>query len=216
MSDNTKDKDCLDPDNNNKFCFFKVANAFLMLANLLLIFLGFHYLPTCLSQDSSYFSVIVAVLAILVTVLVTWQIYSLINLETKIKDINNAVERRIKEAVEACRVPLEGEITYLRADRWRRQGIKEKDTMAFELAYGYYLDALECFIKYPKKDSHEELLEYFKDVIEVGKIAEWLSEEKKEKGVRIISKAESRNKNEVLKMLLTIEIGCPTTNIQTP
>lgn len=73
-----KNKDCLDPENNSKYCFFKVANAFLLLANLLLIILGFHYIPTCLSEDSSYFSVIVAVLGILVTVLITWQIWQTI------------------------------------------------------------------------------------------------------------------------------------------
>lgn len=73
-----KNKDCLDPENNSKYCFFKVATAFLLLANLLLIILGFHYLPTRLSEDSSYFSVIVAVLGILVTVLITWQIWQTI------------------------------------------------------------------------------------------------------------------------------------------
>lgn len=84
---------------------------------------------------------IVGILAILVTVLVTWQIYTFINIEAKIHNIHRRVNAKIKEEVDACQVPLMGEIAYIRADRWRRQGIKNNDTMAFELAYGLYLDA---------------------------------------------------------------------------
>lgn len=46
----------------------------------------------------------------------------------------------------------------------------------------------------------------------MGKISEWISEEEKEKGVRIISMAQSRNKSEILKLLLTIEINHSTIN----
>lgn len=92
------DKDCVDAD--NKCCFFKVANAFLLLANLLLIIIGFHYMPTCTRSDSSYFSVIVAVLGILITVLVTWQIWQVIDTKNIISQMQKQVdaERRKREA----------------------------------------------------------------------------------------------------------------------
>lgn len=163
--------------------------------------------------DKDFIPVLIGVLGTITTVLIGWQIFTIFNLNKIIHELNGSVNKKIKEAVEACQVPLMGEIAYIRADRWRRQGIKDDDTMAFELAYGFYLDALECFIKYPNKDTHEELLEYFKDIIEVGKISEWISEEEKEKGVRIISMAQSRNKSEILKLLLTIEIKPSTINL---
>lgn len=85
MNNSTKDNDCLDLENNSKCCFFKVANAFLLLANFLLLVVGFYYLPT--KQDNAYFSVIVAVLAILVTVLITWQIWQSIDVKNTIKQL---------------------------------------------------------------------------------------------------------------------------------
>lgn len=104
-----KDKDCLDPENNSKYCFFKVANAFLLLANLLLIILGFHYMPTRLSEDSSYFSVIVAVLGILVTFLVTWQIGQTLVSREEIKDAKKAAKKANKVAQEVASLKAEFE-----------------------------------------------------------------------------------------------------------
>lgn len=85
--DENNDKDCLDPENNSKYCFFKAANAFLLFANLLLIILGFYYLKS--KEDNSYFSMIVAVLSILVTVLLGWQIWKSVALEKAIKRTND-------------------------------------------------------------------------------------------------------------------------------
>lgn len=82
-----EDKSCLDKDNNSKCCFFKVANAFLLLANLLLIILGFYYLNS--KDDNSYFSMIVTVLAILVTVLLGWQIWKSVEFDKAIKRTND-------------------------------------------------------------------------------------------------------------------------------
>lgn len=90
---NEKYKGCLDLEDNSMCCFFKVANSFLLLANLLLIILGFHYHPTCLSEDSSYFSVIVAVLGILVTVLITWQIWQTIISRREVEKATKAIDK---------------------------------------------------------------------------------------------------------------------------
>lgn len=89
-----KDKDCLGPENNSKYCFFKVANAFLLLANLLLIILGFYYLNS--KEDNSYFSMIVSALTILVTVLLGWQIYKSVEFNRAIRKIN-ATQRKLTD-----------------------------------------------------------------------------------------------------------------------
>jgi hypothetical protein len=92
------DKERVDTE-NNKYRFFKVANAFLLLTNLLLIIIGFHYMPTCTRPDSSYFSVIVTVLGILITVLVTWQIWQVIDTKAIISQMQKQVdiEKRKRE-----------------------------------------------------------------------------------------------------------------------
>lgn len=78
---NNKDKDCLDPENNSKYCFFKVANAFLLFAVFLLFVTLCFYAPRVISGKSlgfDYMGVIVAVLGILITALITWQIWQTI------------------------------------------------------------------------------------------------------------------------------------------
>lgn len=78
-----KDKDCLDHENNSKYCFFKVANAFLLLANVILIIFAGAYLPSkALNVD--YTAITVAVFGILITVLIGWQIYNAVNIESRI------------------------------------------------------------------------------------------------------------------------------------
>ena len=86
-----KDKDCLDPENNSKCCFLKVTNAFLLLANVLLIILGFYYLNS--KEDNSYFSMIVTVLAALITILITWQIWQTIVSKEQIKKATDAFDK---------------------------------------------------------------------------------------------------------------------------
>lgn len=76
-----KDKDCLDPESSSKLCFFKVANAFLLFAVFLLFIILCFYAPRVISGKSlgfDYMGVIVAVLGILITALITWQIWQTI------------------------------------------------------------------------------------------------------------------------------------------
>lgn len=78
---NNKDKGCLDPENSSKLCFFKVANAFLLFAVFLLFVILCFYAPRVISGKSlgfDYMGVIVAVLGILITALITWQIWQTI------------------------------------------------------------------------------------------------------------------------------------------
>lgn len=81
--------------------FFKIANVFLIISNLSLLILGYYNLNS--KQDNSYFSVIVAVLCILVTILITWQIWQTVNAEKRLQkieqdnnqfkiDINNKIQ----------------------------------------------------------------------------------------------------------------------------
>lgn len=180
-----------------------LAFAFGIVALCLVLF---HTKP----QKEELLSVEVSVLAAVATVLIAWQLFTIFNLHKTVRDINVRVDKKIQDAVNECRIPLEGEIAYIRADKWRTHAQENKDTTAYELAYAYYLDALESFVKYPKAYYHEELLDYIKDIIEMGAIEDWLSEDDKAKGVNIISKAAANNKNEVLKLLLNINTNRPS------
>lgn len=102
MNEN-RDNDCLDPENNSKCCFFKVANAFLLLAVFLLFMVLCFYAPRVIDGKSlgfDYIGVIVAILAILVTVLIGWQIWATIDtrriierFDERIRANENAVNR---------------------------------------------------------------------------------------------------------------------------
>lgn len=116
MNDSIKDNDCINPENNSKCCFFKVANAFLLLANLLLLIVGFYYLPT--KPDNAYFSIIVAVLAILVTVLITWQIWQTIDIKNEIKILHSQYQTK-----------LDALANYIKLlEEWRKDYVKEVAT----------------------------------------------------------------------------------------
>lgn len=78
-----KDKNCLDPESSSNYCFFKVANAFLLLANVILIIFAGAYLPSK-TLNIDYTAIIVAVFGILITVLIGWQIYNAVNIESRI------------------------------------------------------------------------------------------------------------------------------------
>lgn len=187
-----------------------LAFAFGIVAICLVLF---HTKP----QREELLSVEVSVLAAVATVLIAWQLFTIYNLHKTVNDINRRVDKKIEEAVEGCQVPLEGEIAYIRADKWRMHARENQDICAFELAYNYYLDALGCFVKYPKAYYLDEILEYIKEIIEVGEINYWLSEDEQAKGVQIISKTTANNKNEVLRMLLNVATerpSCPNIEMQ--
>lgn len=161
-------------------------------------------------QKDELLSVEVGVLAAVATVLIAWQLFTIFNLNKTVRDINAKVDNKIQDAVDECRIPLEGEIAYIRADKWRQQGHKHKDISAYELSYNLYLDALQCFIKYPKAYYHEELLEYIKELVETGLMNDWLCEDEKVRGIDIIAKAKANNRNEVLRLLLNIDTNRPS------
>lgn len=174
-----------------------LAFAFGIVALCLVLF---HTKP----QREELLSVEVSVLAAVATVLIAWQLFTIYNLHKTVNDINRRVDKKIKDAVEGCQVPLEGEIAYIRADKWRTNTYEHPETCTFELAYKYYLDALECFIKYPKDYYHEELLDYIKEIIESEDMNYWLGEDDKARGVQLISQTNAPNRNEVLKLLLNV------------
>ena len=97
-----KDKDCIGPENNSKYCFFKVANAFLLLAVFLQFVLLCFYAPRVIKGNSlgfDYMGVIVAILALLVTLLVAWQIYSTIRSTRQIEKVEEDFEK-LKSSVD--------------------------------------------------------------------------------------------------------------------
>lgn len=107
MNDSTKDNDCLNLENNNKFCFFKVANAFLLLFVFLLTMVLAIYAPRVIKDHNlgfDYMGVIVAVLAILVTTLIGWQIWQTVDMKQKVKSLNDEVAQlRIDASVEIAK-----------------------------------------------------------------------------------------------------------------
>lgn len=87
-NNDTPDKDCLDPEINSKCCFFKVANAFLLIFVFLLSIVLAIYAPRVIRGNNlgfDYMGVIIAVLAILVTLLVGWNIFSTIKAERAVR-----------------------------------------------------------------------------------------------------------------------------------
>ena len=164
MNENN-DNDWLDPENNSKCCFFKVANAFLLLANMLLIILGFHYLPTCLSEDSSYFSVIVAVLGILITVLITWQIWQTITTKGEINEIKkkaDEAERNFNDLSNQIDIGLKSNRFYTNATRLfiEAEVIRSRAETSEDLreAYALYLEALVEYLYSDPTDFIERCL----------------------------------------------------------
>lgn len=117
-NNDTPDKDCLDPEINSKCCFFKVANAFLLIFVFLLSIVLAIYAPRVIRGNNlgfDYMGVIIAVLAILVTLLVGWNIFSTIKakeeLSKAIHDIDSLKhisEKEIKQVSEAMqKIPEE-------------------------------------------------------------------------------------------------------------
>lgn len=95
MNEDNKNKDCLEPENNSKCCFFKVANAFLLLFVFLLFIVSCWYAPRVIQGKNlgfDYMGVIVAILAALITVLITWQIWITISSKEEVKKATDAVD----------------------------------------------------------------------------------------------------------------------------
>lgn len=141
-----KDKDCLAPENNSKYCFLKVANAFLLLANVLLIILGFYYLPS--KSDNTYFSVIIAVLGVLVTVLITWQIWQTIESRHSIEKF----KRSVRDSLSSMDDKLNSMDNRIKQIEEHLNSSENNARAAHELSIGYqkyregfYDDAIKAF-----------------------------------------------------------------------
>lgn len=83
-------KDCLNTENNSKCCFFKVANVFLLFAVFLLAVILCIYAPRVINGNSlgfDYIGVIVGIFALLVTLLVAWNIWQAIDTKRAVEDV---------------------------------------------------------------------------------------------------------------------------------
>lgn len=99
--------ECLNTDNDNKYCFFKIANAFLLFFVFLLSIALAIYAPRVVKDHNlgfDYMGVIVGILALLVTLLVAWQIYNTIRsthqierIEEDFKDLERTIDNRVTE-----------------------------------------------------------------------------------------------------------------------
>lgn len=155
--------DCLDPKNNSNYCFFKVANAFLLLAVFLLFVLLCFYAPRVIKGNSlgfDYMGVIVAILALLVTFLVAWQIWQTIAAREEIREMKNAAEmvedrfnslnRQLAEQRESIPHMIEATRLYSHAHTLRTVGVN--DGINLREAYVLYLEAIVEFLQFNPKD----------------------------------------------------------------
>lgn len=111
-----EDKDCLNLENNSKYCFFKVANAFLLLVVFLQFVILCFYAPRVIKGNSlgfDYIGVIVGILAILVTFLVAWQIWATLKSDEKIMRF----ETDLKDKEAQLKQYIDNEITKERQTR---------------------------------------------------------------------------------------------------
>lgn len=156
---NDKDKDCLDPENNSKFCFFKVANAFLLLANVLLIVIGFYYLPNKESKTTSW-EIVSATLSILVTVLIGWQIFSLIKLESVRKEYRD-IDKKTSEAKEEISKELSlqyGDMCLMFGTKYMENFVKGLDDITgVGHAYGMFVQAIRGYLSSDGKEAKIEI-----------------------------------------------------------
>lgn len=163
MNENTKDKDCLDPENNSKLCFFKVANAFLLLFVFLLFVVLAWYAPRVIQRQSlgfDYVGVIVAILAILITVLITWQIWITISSKEEVRKATDALEklRELKLDLDAHKNLFNQrnlEIKHL-IDAHAKL-LHVEDTADLSIQYLSYAEALELFILSNVDLSYEQI-----------------------------------------------------------
>lgn len=99
--------DCLDQENdNNKFCFYKTVNVFLLAAVFIILLFVPVLAPRIIERDDlgfDYMGIIVAIFGVLISILITWQIWQTISSQEDIKNIKrvathlNTLEKQVQE-----------------------------------------------------------------------------------------------------------------------
>lgn len=121
--------------------FLFIANLFLLVCNLYYVCNYYPRLPESLGVD--YLGIIIGVLSLLVTLLVGWQIYKTIEVDSKI----NNVEVRYKEMVQNEMSKI---TSYMNASAGFIQGVivlSSDRTTDYSLAYRTFAIALEHYIE---------------------------------------------------------------------
>lgn len=126
---------------NSKCRFCKVVNSFLLLAVFFLLAVLCIYAPRVIKGNSlgfDYIGVIVAILALLVTFLVAWQIYSTIEAKREI-ELASAESDKAKLIANECREAI-GRL------RMQHRGVVKLMQGEMEFEYGRRYDACLSFI----------------------------------------------------------------------
>lgn len=140
------DKDCLDSENNSKYCFFKVANAFLLLAVFLQFILLCFYAPRVIKGNSlgfDYMGVIVAILALLVTCLVAWNIWQIIDTKNTVRKAEEASEK-----IQEFEKEIERNKNIHRPYLAYTEGMRYFDAQNYSSAVNYFLSMAEMYVDY--------------------------------------------------------------------
>lgn len=163
----------------------------------------------CEPIEADWVSIDIGILAVLATTLIGWQIFTLINLRRLESEIQRKVNTKIKEEIDKCRVSLEGEIAMVRAHSWMNKAMVSNDINEYWLSLRYSLEALECFVRYPKQYIHEEIISDIDSIYAFGKMSKWLDEEDKNKCIRVLSQTDAPNKHDIIQKILNINTKRP-------
>lgn len=203
--DNT---DCLGPKNNSNYCFFKVANAFLLLAVLLLFVLLCFYAPRVIKGNSlgfDYMGVIVAVLGILVTTLIGWQIYSTIKVREELERykelfpiMQKTVSEKLKRDIRDYDKQVQGGIYLVIGLSWSMKG-------KYEYALDNFIKGLEFQNEYYHPLYEDELVEMI-DGIAIHKDYSWLTKEMREKTIRVLGNSKSNKRIKAIERYVKITL----------
>lgn len=132
------------------------------------------------SAESSVSSAdLIAILSILVTILIGWQIYKTIDMDKKIKEINSYL---IKET-DKIKYLIDGSANQLYATQLMR---KEDGGDENKEAISYFMYALEQFIKSKDKESIKSVISFIKMMRDEGFRVSELSKEESDSYVKIL------------------------------
>lgn len=109
-------------------CLYLIANISSVIANLIILFL---LRPRIISFDNlgfDYIGVIVGILALLVTVLIGWQVLNIV-------DLNNKIRKAIEEDREKMKNEIYKEITD-KIESHRKEDLSWNNIIAFMIASG--------------------------------------------------------------------------------
>lgn len=183
----------------------------------MMIFVCLHYIcvtyPHQNDQDRvldfDYFSIISSFFAVLVTLLVGWNIYNTLNAKEEIKksiEKSEKIEKRINilankvvnERISDYDHQVKSELNLIRGLTWAQKGTPA-------LALKYFIEAL-YHQNLCKEPTHKEEIIEFIDSIITPNVKDWLTKTRLNKAIELVSKSNADGSVELLRKLAEIDI----------